>query len=210
MQFPPNSQASKEPEGKKIEKVVTGAVRTRKPSLGKRFAEAFMGGADAKSIWQYVIFEVILPAAKDTLADAVSQSVERALFGEARSASRRTGNRPSGSTGYISYNRFSGSSSSPLSSRREDDRVSMRGQRGAHNLDDIILATKSEVSEVIDRMYDIVAKYDVITVADLYEMLGLAPSSIDHKWGWRDLRAVGSQRITNGYLLDLPKPEPLD
>ncbi len=206
MDFPSNSQDPKDPGAKKIAKVVTNEVKTRKKPLGKKFMEAFVGGADAKSIWHYVLFEVILPAAKDTIADAVSQTVERALFGEARSSSRRTGSRPSGSGGFVSYNRFS--SPSPFSSKREEDRVNVR--RGTHNFDDLVLATRTEAAEVLDRMFDVAAKYEAVTVADLYELVGFNPSPIDHKWGWTDLRGVGIVRVTNGYLLDLPKPDPIN
>jgi hypothetical protein len=203
MDFPSNSRAAREPEEKKLAKVVTGEVRTRKKPLGRKFLEAFVGGSDAGSIWQYVLFEVILPAAKDTIADAVSQSVERMLFGEARSSSRRTGTRPSGTGGFVSYNRFA----SP-STTREETRIGSR--RGAHNFDDIVLDTRAEALEVIERMFDVVAKYQVVTVADLYELVGLSPSPIDHKWGWSDLRGAGPTRVTNGYLLDLPKPDPIN
>ena len=98
--YPSNSHKKKTPpkaieEAKKVERVVEGEVIRRKKPLGKRFAELFIGG-DAKSVGSYVMFEVLLPAVKDTLADAMSQGVERMLFGEARSTSRRTGRRPGG------------------------------------------------------------------------------------------------------------------
>lgn len=206
--FPSNSHKVTRPEPepeKKIEKVIEGEVVRRKKPLGKRFKDMFVSG-DAHSVGQYVMFEVLLPAMKDTIADITSQGVERMLFGEARSTSRRTGARP-GQNAYVQYNRFS--SSSRADSRRDREGPSRRA-RANHDFDEIILATRVEAEEVIDRLFDLVAKYDSASVADLYELVGVSGSYTDDKWGWVDIRGAGVTRVRNGYLLDLPRPEPLD
>jgi hypothetical protein len=216
--YPANSYKSRAPkpveepkekpvEEKRVEKIVEGEVVRRKKPLGRRFIETFFSG-DAHGVFSYVIVDVLLPAAKDTVADAVSQGFERLLFGEVRSTSRRTGTRPSGSSGFVSYNRYS----TQTPSRREDPRgreISQRA-RAAHDFDEIILATRSEAEEVVGRLFDVVARYEAATVADLYELLGLTAKFTDDKWGWTDLRGAGVTRVRNGYLLDLPRPEPLD
>lgn len=198
-----------EVEPKKVEKVVAGEVVRRKKPLGKRFAETFIGG-DAKSVMGYVMMDVLLPAAKDTIADAVSQGIERMLFGEVRSTSRRTGVRPSGSNGYVSYNRYTPNSSRIPDHRREDPRNASRRARNSHNFDEIILPTRVEAEEVIDNLFQLLSKYDQATVSDLYDLVGVTGDYTDEKWGWTDIRGAGVTRIRNGYLLDLPKPEPLD
>lgn len=200
------SDPAEKTEDKKVERVVTSEVARRKKPLGKRFLETFIGG-DAKSVAHYVLFDVLLPAAKDTAADAVSQGIERMLFGEVRSSSRRTGARPSGSGGYTSYNRFG---TAPVPGRREDPRGISRQARARHDFDEIILATRVEAEEVIDRLFDLVNKYESATVADLYELVGLSGNYTDDKWGWSDIRGAGVTRVRNGYLLDLPRPEPLE
>src|SRR5215207_4048551 len=149
--YPANNQASRLPRQeivepktsseKKIEAVVTGAVSRRKKPLGKRFAETFFGG-NLKKVAQYILEEVLLPAAKDTVADVVSQGIERMVYGEARSSSRRTGYRPGNSHGHVSYNRFS--QGPPSSSRRDDPRPTNRRSRSPLDFDDIILATRAE------------------------------------------------------------------
>ena len=194
-------------DSKKIEKVVEGKVIRRKKPLGKRFAETFFSG-DARSAGSYALFEIVLPAIKDTIADVTSQGIERMLWGETRSTSRRTGSRPGyGNGSFISYNRFS---SDPRErNRREESRFPSRRSRASHNFDEIILATRVEAEEVIDRLFDLVNKYEEASVADLYELLGIDGDYTDDKWGWTDIRGAGVTRISNGYLLDLPRPEPL-
>ncbi len=206
-EFPSNSHKSKEPEAPrepKVQKVVEGTVERRKTPLGRRLAETFMGG-DAKSVSRYVVLDVLLPAAKDMVADAVSQGIERMLFGEVRSVGRRTGTRPSGSNGYVSYNRFSGPSG-----RREEPRQMTDRARARFEFDDIILPTRVEAEEVINQLFLLIQKYDAVTVADLYDSVGITPKYTDEKWGWTDLRGLGATRVRNGYLLDLTRPEPLD
>lgn len=194
------------PEKKKVDQVVQSEVVRRKKPLGKRFTETFFGG-DSKGVWEYVAFDVLIPAAKDTFADAVSQGVERMIFGEARSVSRRHGRRPNDS--YISYNRYSSRRPDPREERRDRPQISRRA-RASHDFDEIILATRVEADEVLERLFDLVDKYETATVADLYDLVGISGNYTDDKWGWTDLRTSGITRVSQGYLLDLPRPEPLD
>lgn len=204
----PLKAAKPEEKKQKVEKVIQSDVVRRKKPLGKRFTETFVGG-DAKGVWAFVALDVLVPAAKDMFADAVSQGVERMIYGEAQSRGRRTGRRPGGNEPYISYNRMSGSRRlGPPDDRSRD--VMSRRARATHDFDEIILATRVEADEVLDRLYDLVGKYESATVADLYDLVGISGSYTDDKWGWVDLRGAGVVRVRNGYLLDLPKPEPLD
>lgn len=210
--FPSNSQTPKPttdekptPEGKKIERITTGEAIRRKRPLGKRLAETFIGG-DTKSVWGYVLFDVLIPAAKDMLMDAVVMGGERMLYGESRSGGRRHASRFGSPTGNVSYHKFSQSST-----RREDPRPQLsRRARAAHDFDEIILPTRAEAETTIERMFDILSQYEQVTVAELYEMVGVTASFTDEKYGWTDIRGAGVTRIRNGYLLDLPRPELLD
>lgn len=211
--YPSNSKnrppAAKDREPKKVQQVVSGEVVRRKKPLRKRFSETFVGG-DARGVGSFVMLDVLIPAAKDAIADAFSQGIERMLFGEVRSSSRRGhGASRFGSTqyGHVSYNR-----PTALQGRREDprDRMPSRRARANHDFDEIILSTRVEAEEVIDRLFDLVARYEQATVSDLYELVGVTGDYTDEKWGWTDIRGAGVTRVKGGYLLDLPRPEPLD
>lgn len=217
--FPPNSQRSKAEAGdkiksepktdevKKVTKVVEGDVVRQKKPITRRLKDTFVGG-DAKAVWGFVVMDVLVPAGKDMIADAFSQGVERMIYGEARSVSRRTGARPGGPSGYVSYDRYS---RGPVGSyRREEPREVSRRARASHDFDEIVLATRVEAETVIDRLFDLVSRYETATVADLYELVGVSGSYTDDKWGWTDIRGAGVDRVRNGYLLNLPKPSPLD
>lgn len=200
-EFPPNSEAAR----KNIERVTEGTVTRKKKSLRKQLSETFVAG-DMRSAMRYVMFDVLLPAAKDMIVEAGSAGIEKLIFGEGRR--RRGASSPqSGATGYVSYNKYSGPMGTGLNAAQ---RVISRQSRARHDFDEIVLDSRVEAEEVIDRLFDLVSRYESATVADLYELVGLASAHTDHKWGWTDIRGSGVTRIRDGYLLDLPDPEPLN
>ena len=87
--------------------------------------------------------------------------------------------------------------------------MSRRG-RANFDFDEIILDKRVEAEEVIDQMFLLLEKYDMVTVADLYDLVGIASNYTDEKWGWTDLRGAGASRVSGGYLLELPRPEPIN
>lgn len=204
-EYPSNSHRSKEtpPEvPKNIEQVTTGKVVRQKQSLGRRFTSLFIAG-DSDSVMQYVFMEVLLPGARDMVADAVTQYAERMIFGGPRSAPRRPGTRVGSSTapGYTSYNRFSQKPS------LENPRAGISAQdKATHNFDRIVLDNRYEADEVIDRLFDLISRYEQATVSEFYELVGETGSFTDQKWGWRDIRGAEVKRVRTGYLLVLPQP----
>jgi len=210
MDYPSNSNnRKKETEIRKetVEKIVTGEVVRRKTPLSRKVRDIFIGG-DAQSVWGYVAYDILIPAVKDTLSDAVSMGIERMLFGDSRSPSSRR--RPGTQTnyGYTNYSNYS----KPGGSRyqKEEPRQLSRRAKSAHNFDEIILETRMEAETVVERLDDLCDRYGQATVSDLYELVGVTGDFTDEKYGWTDMRSAGVSRVRNGYLLDLPRPEVLD
>jgi hypothetical protein len=207
------SSQKRPPEAKNIAKVTTGGIARRKKPLGKRFADVFVGG-DAKHVWNYIAFDILVPAAKDMLSDAVSSGIDQMLFGGDQrwgGSSRRRGGNKTGPLGSMSY----GGRSGPINYQTQNARgpvgpqMSTRG-RASHNFDEIVLESRSDAEQVIDRMFDLLNTYEVVTVAEMYELVGATSHFTDAKWGWTELQGAGVQRARGGYLLNLPRPEPLD
>lgn len=204
--YPSNSNKNKERHAtggvgeKKIERVTTNEVVQRRKPLGRKIIENFTGD-DVQSVGSYILMEVLLPAAKTMISDAASQGVERLLFGDSRP---RSGNTRIGG-GYTSYNRMYGGSS-----RRDEPRTISRSARANHDFGEVILQTRGEAENVLDRLQDLVDQYDVATVSDLYELVGITGSFTDDKWGWTDLRGASVRRVRDGYLVELPRTTPID
>lgn len=208
-EFPSNSQRRRAPreeapktDKRVVHKVVEGQVVQRKTPRGKRIKELFLGGAD-RSIWEFVFQDVIVPNIRDMLYEANQQAMERVLYpGSEPRAYRRT--RP-GDPRRSSVTNYNGISRGPA---REDDRRQMsRRARANHDFGEIIIPTRPEAEAVLEGLFELLNEYDVATVADLYEMVGVSSQFTDRNWGWTDLRGTDIRRVREGYLLDLPRPE---
>lgn len=205
-EFPPNSEASKkgpqQPE-KDIQRVTSGEVTRKKKSLRKQFQETFIEGT-VQGSFRYAVFDVVLPMARDLVWEAVSEGFRNLIFGDSRRG-RGGATRPqAGATGYVDYSRFA-----PGHRMSSSQRTMSRLARSQHDFDDIVLDSRVEAEEVIDKLFEVVSRYGAATVSDLYELVGLSSAHTDQKWGWTDVRGAGVSRIRGGYLLDLPDPEPL-
>lgn len=202
--------SSKQPE-KRVEKVISGEAHERKKGLGRKIAETFAGDR-VENVGNYVLFDVVLPQIKSLISDVVTQSIERALFGDnTRSRYNSRGgnfvNRPSG--GYTSYNRYS----SPTGRAGEADspRQGASTSRRSGDYTEIVLDSRGDADAVLDGMSELISKYQMVSVSDLNEMVGITGQFTDEKWGWFNIRGASVRRLNGGgYMLDLPKPEPLD
>lgn len=207
-EFPPNSKLAEERsrEPKRVERVTSGDAVRRKPSLGKQFSRTFIGG-DARTAVHYVITNVLLPAAREALVEAGSTAIEKIIYGDSRP--KRGSSPMGGALGHIAYNRMNPQRHIPGSPAGPPAPLSRRS-RARHDFGEIVISSRQEAEEVIDRMFDLISKYNEATVADLYELVGLENSHVDHTWGWADLRGASVGRVRGGgYLLELPDPEPL-
>lgn len=204
--FPANSQKAKaaaEPRAK-VEQVTSAETVRRKRGLGHKFKDAFFGG-DARGAADHVVFDVLIPSAKEMLFESFEEGLRAMIFGENHRQHRKA---PSTTQpGRVAYN---GYSSPTAATRSTEPRMLSRRARARHDFDDLVIPSRQEAEEVIDRMFEWLSRYGSVSVADLYEMTGIASTHTDMKWGWTDLRGSKAMRMRQGgFLLDLPEPEPL-
>ena len=200
-EYQPNSHRSKEAqakeppvEKKKIEKVVTGTVKTRE-NKGRKLADVFIS-EDVSNVKSYVLMDVLVPAIKKAISDIVRDGIDMILYGESR------GRRNNISSSYVSYRDYS---------RRDDDRDRFRDSRTrtGYSHDDIVLDTRGEAEEVLSRMDELIDTYGVVSVADLYDLIGKSCEYTDNKYGWTNIRNAEPIRVHDGYMLKLPKALPI-
>ena len=190
-----NSHKSKElaneqpvEEKKKVEKVVVGQVKVKKKGgLGKVFRNIV--SEDAKDVKTYLISDIVIPTIKKTITD----TVDMILYGGSRK------NRSV--TSRVSYRSFY----DEPRSRDVREPVTTVG----YNYDDIIIPTRGEAEEVLSGMNDILDRYQIVSVADLYDLVGLTGNYTDNKYGWTNLRDADVQRVRDGYMLKLPRALPI-
>ena len=213
MEFPGNSQKARVAnEPKNIERVTSAEAVRRKRGVGRRFKEIFFSGEDARSVMEYVVVDIVVPELKELIVDAAQSGIERMIHGESSRRPRRTPT-VNGYSPHIPYNRISTSTpSSSLRTTQQPSRMlSSRRPRIRHEFEDLIIPSRQEAEEVIDRMFDILSRYGQVSLDDLHVLVGIKPSHTDMKWGWYELRGAKAVRLRQGgFLLDLPEPQPLD
>jgi len=183
---------------KKVKKTIKGRAIRQKRSAIENVGKTFFG-EDTRNVASYILYDVLIPAAKNTIQEMISSGIEMLLFGETRSNSR---GRSDKGRSIVSYSSFY---------KRGDDREETRhrrpiGGRDRFNLDEIIFRSGSEAAEVLDGMCDLLEQYDQVTVGDYFDMAGVEGATWVHqKWGWENLSKAYCSPVRGGYMIVLPK-----
>ena len=158
---------------KRVEKVVSGSVKSKKKNSLQKITNVFVP-EDVDDVKSYIFEDVVVPAVKDIILDAV-----RAFLGV--SGSSRGGR--SSTSSKVSYRKY---------------------------YDDIILESRGEAEDVLERMDELIATYQLVSVADFYDLVGVSGNYTDNKYGWTDIRNASVIRVRDGYMIKLPKALPLN
>lgn len=202
--YAPNSHKYKEEqkaantEEKRVQRVVSGPVKTKKNEV-RKLADIFIS-EDIANVKSYIFMDVLVPAIKKAIYDIVTNGIDMFLYGG-------TGKIKNGSNGSkVSYRNY------------YESKNSNNGYRGSENTknhnsfdyDDIVFANRGEAEAAKQQMQDIVARYGIVTVNDLYEMTPLSAPYTSQKYGWMDVSNVDVVRVRDGYILKLPRAVPID
>lgn len=192
-------------------KMVSGTVVKQKKSLGTRLASLLFDKEDVDSIGKLLLNEVVVPAVKNTLYEAITTGVSTALFGQSGApVSRNTYNRTSsmGRTNqyHQSYNRTNNYKRESVvdTSYRYD-----RGGDGRSYVPDYVFANRHEALAVLDQMRDDISMYGSVSVLSYYDYIGMESRHTDNHYGWTDLTRSGIKPTRNGFVMSLPPVETL-
>jgi len=200
LNYPSNSHSNKKPEPAKKElKQIVQPVE-KKETLFSRIRSSFVQ-EDAHSVGQYLVFDVLIPAAKATLEDLVTQGLGRGLWGSGRPRSTSTYSPTQSRGSYTSYGSLARPAAQVSQGREFSDRA-----RASHDFREIILETRADAESIIQALLDPIEQYGWASVGDLYKLVGIVPSFQDEKWGWDNLASAGCRPVSGGYMLEFPKP----
>lgn len=189
-------EAKNSEEVKKVEKIVSGNVRTVKKSGARKFAELFIP-EDVSDIKSFIIMDILVPAAKKVMSD----TVDMILYGGSRGGNKGGG----GIANRVSYQRY-------YDRGGRDSRESSRSSRSraTYDYDDILLPNRVQADAVLDKMDALIAEYGLVSICDYYDLVGVESDYTSNKYGWTDLRTARVERVRDGYIIRLPKAVPLD
>lgn len=195
-EYKSNSHRSREKEHeshepmpeKRTEKVVSGNVKQRKKSGLSVAGSVFLPG-DVDSVKNYILMEVLVPSIKRAISDIVCNGINMLLGEPARSSGA-----PGAKVNYRKY----------YQSEEKRDYARPRSQ-AQYNYDDIVFETRGDAEEVLYRMEELLERFEVVSVADLFDMAGISCNYTDNKYGWTDLRNTRVERVRDGYIINLPR-----
>ena len=185
---------------KKVDKVVSGSVKTKKKSSLSKFADTFIE-EDKDTVVGYLLSEVLIPSFKKMVSDTIKTGIDKMLYGDAEVS------RSNSPASKISYSKYYNDKSSYS---RSTSTAPVTNRRDTYEYNNIVLETRGDAEAVLMGMDDIIAKYEIVSVADLYDLVGIAGSYTDYKYGWTDIRSARIERVRDGYVIRMPKALPLD
>lgn len=191
-----NSHKSKESDipKKRVEKIVTGEVKTRKKSGFQKFINSVVS-EDASDVKSYILMDVLIPAVKKAISDIVTSGIEIILYGNTTSK-RSTASKISYRSYYEDRN--------PIRDRRSFDRVS------PYDYDEITLESRQEAEEILCRMDELIGVYGNASIGDFKDFVGITSNYTDYNYGWTDLRNASIVNVRGGgYTVKMPRVMPL-
>lgn len=183
--------------------VTKGNAVIKKKGIIASIASLFVGGTE--NVGSYILYDILLPAAKNTIQEMITSGIDMLLNGAETPSSRRIG-RERGRTQHISYGNYY----DPRSNYRRDASA-IGARRDRFDLDSIFFRHGQEASDVLELMGDRMEMYGWITVADYYDLCGVEGASWAlQKYGWNDLATSFIRNTREGYLIVLPDPKEID
>lgn len=195
-EYKSNSHKSKElsaepmAEERKLESVVSGQTTTQKKSGLSKYTGSIIQESFS-SLGNYLLEDWLIPSFKKTIDDLFSNGIHYLLYG--KSAEPKSGTLAS----KISYSGFYQKS---YGSESRDTPSSVL------DYDNIIFSNRGDAEAVLSAMDDIIDRYGVASIGDLYELSNVAiPSYTVNKYGWMNIRSAEVIRCRDGYMLKMPR-----
>lgn len=181
---------SQEVPQRRAEKVITGGVTQRRKSGIDKLGSIFLAG-DVEDVKEYIIEDVLIPTIKRAFYDIICNGMGM-MLGE--------------------RNPNKGNQSSRVSYRSYYDRPDERKSRNNSNQSrlnygykDLIFDNRGDAEVVLEQMFELLDRYDAVSIADLFDLAGESSNYTDNKYGWTNLEDARVQPVRGGYIIQLPR-----
>lgn len=185
------------PADHQVKPVISGKVKPVKKTAGKRFMES-IGVEDGRTVGDYLVWDVIVPAMKDTISEVFKKGIDAFLYGGPQPSGRVERR---GRTSRVSYNSYYDERTAPTRSR-----YSYHG-KAVNDFRDFAFEDRRDAEMVLSEMCEIVDTYGFCKVSDFYSLVGETERDFtDHGYGWDHLGSARVERSRDGWIIDLPRP----
>ena len=189
-----------------VHKAITDGKEKKKSKLEK--AVGIFLAEDVDKVGESILDDFIKPRIvdfgketvrklKEFVADSLEGCIEMIIFGK----DKRPKSSSSGRVNYVSYYDGNGNKTTTSTSRSVVD-------TGGLKL--IEIDSYGMAEEVKTQLMSFIKRYGYAYVADLYQLCNVPTAKTDFDFGWHELVDIRIIRHGGGYVLDLPKPVPLN
>lgn len=197
----PNSHKSKTspqmietPKKAGIKQVASGHVRKKK--IGNKIREAFIA-EDAKTVKEYVFFDVIIPGLKDLTMSILHGGIDMIFTGRGAKRGYR-----SGGGFYSNQHNYGGYYNSRNSELERTPKV--------RTYENVTFTTRDEADSVLEEMRLYLDEYHRVSVATFNELAGVTGDYTDNRIGWKSLADAKVMFHQGEYFIDFPRPKDLN
>lgn len=191
---------------KSLDKVVGEQPKKIKRSLVGRLVKGVLGPEGLPGIGQYVSEEIIVPAIKNIIVDAVTSGINMVMYGGSKS---NQAPRTYGGSRYTNYG-TSHRPSTNYTSRYTSQQPQPVQQRGVRQgVEEYIIENREDAAHVLTTLIEQADRYGTVSLADYYDLIGVTSNYTDNNYGW-SLDAISHSSIRpvrGGHVIKFPPVE---
>ena len=79
-----------------------------------------------------------------------------------------------------------------------------------YSYDEVSIPDRGDAELVLAEMHNTLARYGMVKVADFYDFVGITGDYTSHNYGWTNLDGARLVRVSDGWVIKLPKALPID
>lgn len=196
-------------EKKTLEKVVSVQPKKVKRGLVGRLVSGVLGPEGAAGIGEYITEEIIKPAVKNLIVDSVTSGINKLMYGDKVGG----GYRPYNSGGYQRQSYGGGYQRTNYSSRYTQHNPEPAQPRTAgrprHGVEEYLIEERNDAAHVLVTLTENADMYGHVSVADYYDLIGVASVYTDNQYGWTidSINRASIVPVRGGYIIKFPPVE---
>lgn len=195
-------------EREKLDSLVSDKPKKRKKNLISRLAVGVLGPEGLPGIGSYVSEEIIVPAIKNIIVDAVTSGINMVMYGENRPQQTRTHTRQP-------YNRHSSAPrptynyTSRYTSQQPEPAEKLVPRSSRHGVEEYVIQERVDAAHVLTTLTEQADMYGSVSVADYYDLIGVPSEYTDNNYGWvmESIVRANIRPVRGGYIINLPAVE---
>lgn len=192
-------------EKKQMEKIVTSQPKKVKKGLVGRLITGLVGPEGLPGIGSYVNEEIVKPAIKNIIVDAVTSGINMVMYGE-RGGAPRGRTHIGGRSQYSPRTNYGGNYRPAHNEPERAERVARPARQG---IEEYIINDRNDASQVLVSLTEYADRYDAVSVADYYDLIGAPSKYTDNNYGWTidSITRASIIPVRGGYVIKFPPVE---